>query len=102
VLALAAACAGAPPRARSYADVPGAVEAIHEGSKAADVLALLGEPAEKDGSSWSWTFREWAGFPGLPPPAGTTVIAGALIEVEDGVVRRVRWAFVDATGPPPR
>jgi hypothetical protein len=77
---------------------PGAVKHAPEikvGMRASEVLHLLGAPATRLENEWVYDF-----FACVPSPqVGQQVLAGLDIIFNDGAIKEIKYASVDATGP---
>jgi hypothetical protein len=71
--------------------------AVKVGMRASEVLALLGEPSGRVGDEWGYNF--WACV--SPPRVGEQKIIGLGIVFTEGVVKEIKYATIDATGPAP-
>jgi hypothetical protein len=70
---------------------------IKVGMRASEVLDLLGEPGARLENEWVYNFFEC-----MPPPqVGQQLLAGLDIIFNDGVIKEIKYASVDATGPAP-
>ncbi|HEY4941128.1 MAG TPA: hypothetical protein VII56_06845 [Rhizomicrobium sp.] len=77
--------------------------ALHAGQTRAQIVAVLGKPAEEDATHLGYSLM---GLAGMPPAPGSTVYYAAEIDLKDGrMVGAVKWAWMDTTGmatPPPK
>jgi hypothetical protein len=71
---------------------------IKVGMREAEVLDLLGEPTGKVGNEWGYNF--WPCV--KAPQVGEQKIIGLGIVFNEGVVKEIKYATVDATGPAPK
>ena len=70
---------------------------IKVGMRASEVLDLLGAPATRLENEWVYNF-----FACVPPPqVGQQLLAGLDITFNDGAIKEIKYASVDATGPAP-
>jgi hypothetical protein len=73
------------------------VPEIKVGMRAPEVLDLLGEPGSRLENEWVYNF-----FACVPPPqVGQQLLAGLDIIFNDGAIKEIKYASVDATGPAP-
>jgi len=59
------------------------------------VLQLLGNPKSKTGNQWAYNFLECA----PPPQAGTQAVLGVAITFKGGLIAKIDYATICATGP---
>ncbi len=71
------------------------IDLVKEGMSEGEVLTLLGPPNKRSQGSWTYNQLEQ---PRMPRP-GETLVVGAKITFESGVVKKVDRYWVDATGP---
>lgn len=82
----------------SCADALKNASAIKVGMREAEVLALVGEPGRREKNVWSYSF--WACS--TAPRVGEQKIIGLGLVFQEGVVTKIEYATIDATGPPPQ
>lgn len=82
----------------SCADALKNAPAIKVGTREAEVLNLLGEPGKRDKGVWSYSFWNCS----TPPQVGEQKVIGLGLIFKEGVVTKIEYATVDATGPAPR
>lgn len=71
------------------------IDLVKEGMSEREVLALLGSPNQRSQSAWIYNQLE---HPRMPRP-GETLIVGAKITFDSGVVKKIDRYWIDATGP---
>lgn len=78
---------------------------IEKGMNKSQVIALLGDPQQKNETPWYYNFTTLQGFPildPLAPPVGAQVFyGGKVVFDQQGVVEVSRFAWIDVTGPTP-
>lgn len=87
----------------TYSAFVARAQALHAGQTRAQIVAVLGKPAEERATYLGYSLR---GLAGMPPAPGSTVYYAAEIDLKDGhMVGAVKWAWMDTTGmatPPPK
>ena len=84
-----------------YSDFLARIEKVDTGIKKDAVETLLGEPSSRTDSTWTYDLTNRHGFPGMPPPSGTTVFPSIAIVFENDSVKDVSRAWMDVSGPAP-
>lgn len=70
---------------------------VKAGMKEAEVIELIGQPGAREGNKWSYSFWACARMPRV----GETKIIGMALFFDESVVKDIKYAIVDATGPAP-
>jgi hypothetical protein len=70
---------------------------IKVGMREAEVLDLLGEPTGRVENEWGYNFMACV----QPPQAGEQKIIGLALFFSEGIIKQIKYATVDATGPAP-
>jgi hypothetical protein len=70
---------------------------IKVGMREAEVLGLLGEPTGRLENEWGYNFMACV----QPPQAGEQKIIGLGLAFSGGIIKQIKYATVDATGPAP-
>ena len=82
----------------TYDQAVTAFRAVKKGQTAAQVVAALGEPAERDRDTWRWDFTRLPKYPGIHP--GTQTFVGGEVKFDaHSRVESTHLAWIDATGP---
>jgi hypothetical protein len=70
---------------------------IKVGMREAEVLDLLGKPTGRLANEWGYNFMACV----QPPQVGEQKIIGLGLVFSEGIIKEIKYATVDATGPAP-
>jgi hypothetical protein len=70
---------------------------IKVGMRESEVLDLLGKPTGRLENEWGYNFMACV----QPPQAGEQKIIGLGLVFSEGIIKQIKYATVDATGPAP-